>query len=299
LSLPLARYQVFLPFALVSLAWLLLFGPVCFYLADAAWTREENAHAPLLMAFCFGAIGIRLKALAAEGMLSRLTPGKLEILVGGALTLLSALLVFIGRVEQVDLFMSAAQLLFATGAVLLLGGVGLFKQLWVPLVMLGYLIVWPGWLIDTLTAPLKMWISSSIVSLLSAMGLPVASAGVTLAIGQYQLLIADACAGLNSLIALTSVGAMYLYLVRRPETWRNAALLLAAIPIAIIANYIRVLVLVLITYYGGYDMGQSFLHEFAGLLMFGVALCVFFLLDAMLDMRKATSRVAPLKEVSA
>jgi exosortase/archaeosortase family protein len=93
------------------------------------------------------------------------------------------------------------------------------------------------------------------------------------------LLVADACAGLNSLIALTAVGAVYLYAVKRRSLIVNAAVIFALAPIAIAANVARVAVLVLITLQLGYDAGQSFLHETAGLVMFAAALGGVFFVD--------------------
>jgi exosortase len=118
-----------------------------------------------------------------------------------------------------------------------------------------------------------------VVGLLSALGYPVATSGVSIYIGQFELLIAAACAGLNSLISLTAIGSFYVYL-RHNASWRYTLILVLAIfPIAVFANFIRVLMLVLLTYYGGEAVAQGFLHEFAGLFMFVVAVLMIFLID--------------------
>ena len=146
--------------------------------------------------------------------------------------------------------------------------------------MSGYLIIIPGWAIGAATAPLKTFISELVASGLAAFGLPIAHAGAVLSAGPYQLLVAEACSGVNSLIALTSVGAAYLFMARKDDP--RTALIVGALllPIAIVANIARVAILVLITYVFGYDAGQGFLHEGAGLLMFGAALALVFLVDA-------------------
>ena len=295
-NLPLNQFA---PFGVVLLAWVFLFLPVYQDLAASAWTRDENAHAPLLLAFCLGAIGVRLKTLNATGQLLFFVPSWTDKTGGFVLIIVSALAVFVGRVEQIEILISAAQLPFAAGCLLVLGGRGLLRQMWVPVAMLGYLIVWPGWMLDAVTAPLKMWISASVASVLEAAGLPVAFAGVNLAIGQYELLVEDACAGMNSLIALTATGAIYLYIVQHVSRWKNILIFAITIPLAIFVNLLRVIVLVLLTYYGGYDIGQGFLHEFAGLFMFTLALGGLFLTDALLDMATSTKRAFPLREVRA
>jgi exosortase len=120
-----------------------------------------------------------------------------------------------------------------------------------------------------------------VATALYAAGLPVAHAGAVIAAGPYQLLVADACAGLNSLIALTAVGAVYLYMIKHRD-WRvNAIVLACLIPIAVLANICRVMLLVLITYFLGFDAGQGFLHDGAGLMMFAIALALVFAIDSL------------------
>ena len=93
----------------------------------------------------------------------------------------------------------------------------------------------------------------------------------------------DACAGLNSIISLTAVGLFYIYLMHN-ASWRYSLLLLALLlPIAIAANVIRVIILVLLTYYFGNEVAQGYLHDFAGIVTFVSALLLFFLVDQILS----------------
>ena len=71
----------------------------------------------------------------------------------------------------------------------------------------------------------------------------------------------------------------YVYLRHRSNLVAFLMISVVAIPIAIISNFIRVVVLVLITYYFGNAAAQGFLHEFAGLVMFAVALLLVFSID--------------------
>ena len=88
-------------------------------------------------------------------------------------------------------------------------------------------------MLDSITQPLKLLVSDITTWLLSAAGYPITQVGVTIYIAQYQLLVEDACAGLNSLISLTAVGLFYIYLMHN-ASWRYSALLLALLlPIAL------------------------------------------------------------------
>jgi exosortase/archaeosortase family protein len=113
---------------------------------------------------------------------------------------------------------------------------------------------------------------------------PIARNGVILQIGQYQLLVADACAGLQTLLTLESLGLFYLNVVRHTSVFRNVALAILIIPISFTANVIRVVTLTLITYYYGDEAGQGFLHGFAGMVLFLSALILILGVDSLLQL---------------
>ena len=99
---------------------------------------------------------------------------------------------------------------------------------------------------------------------------------------QYQLLVADACSGLHSMFSLTAMGLLYLYLMRHTSVPRNLIIMAAILPIAFIANIVRVMVLILVTYHLGNEAGQGFLHGFAGIMLFVIGLLFLFALDGIL-----------------
>jgi exosortase/archaeosortase family protein len=81
---------------------------------------------------------------------------------------------------------------------------------------------------------------------------------------------------------LTAISLFYIY-VRHQAEWRYAAfLVLFIVPIALLANFVRVLILILLTYYAGEAAAQGFLHNFAGIVMFAVAIASVFALDSVL-----------------
>jgi exosortase len=165
---------------------------------------------------------------------------------------------------------------------LLVGG-ALLRALWFPLLYLAVALPPPDQVVTFLTQPLKIGISEAAVSTLHALGYPIASSGVTIQIANYQLLVAAACAGLNSIISLSAICLFYVYL-RHKSDW-TAFLLVAAlvVPVAIFSNFMRVMVLILVTYHFGEAAGQGFIHDFAGLMVFFVALLTIFGADALVS----------------
>jgi exosortase len=140
----------------------------------------------------------------------------------------------------------------------------------------------PGVFVDALTGPLKQHVSEISEQLLHAAGYPIARDGVVITIGQYQLLVADACSGLNSMFSLAALGLLFMYLTARASVLHQAIMLASILPIAFTANIIRVLALILITYHFGDAAGQGFLHGAAGIVMLMVSVTALVLLDAAL-----------------
>lgn len=264
-----------LELVLIGLGLAVLFLPTWFDLARGPWTDPHESHGPFIIAIAAGAAFARRRALLAAAGSAPVT-GTLAIIFG-------LLLYVVGRSQEFLVLETGAQLPILGGVVLCLKGWRGLREFWFPVLFMAFAIVWPGWVIDAVTLPLKQWATNFTVGTLYDLGYPISSTGVTIMAGQYKLLVADACSGLNTLISLMSVGVLYLYMVRSAGWVRNAALLVATPLIAIAANVLRVMALSLIYYYFGSDIGESFLHDFTGLFLFGVALGLIFLIDGIFD----------------
>jgi exosortase len=137
----------------------------------------------------------------------------------------------------------------------------------------------PTWVIDLLTLPLKQFVTYVSTEGLHLAGVPIAREGVTIFVGQYELLVEDACSGMHSILGLVAITLLYVYLMRG-ASWRLSLLYTTiAIPIAVVANILRIVVLVLLTYNFGNAVAQGFLHQTAGILLFGTALLLVFGVD--------------------
>jgi exosortase B len=173
-----------------------------------------------------------------------------------------------------------SQIPVLVGIILLTRGFPALKALWFPLFFILFMLPLP---LDSITMPMKMAVSYVTENILFSFGYPIARSGVILQIGQYQLLVADACAGMHTLISLEALGLLYLNLVKHDSWIRNVTLAILIIPISFTANVIRVIALTLITYYFGDEVGQGFVHGFAGMLLFVIALLFIFSIDTALQ----------------
>jgi exosortase len=111
------------------------------------------------------------------------------------------------------------------------------------------------------------------------LGYPVAQNGVMIMIGSYELMVKDACSGMNSIFVLPALGVFYSHEFVPNDAVRKIILILSTVPIAILANCFRVLALVLGAYYFGVDRIEGLFHDATGLALWVFALILFFLLD--------------------
>lgn len=270
---------------LALLGFLCLFLPVYAWALETIWQTEEHGHGTIVLA-----VIVWLFYRDREAILARIGPGSPT----GWLLLLPGLAIYLaGRALDLSIFVFASQMPILTGLALLLGGRGLLARIWFPLLYLVFMIPLPGFVIDAATASLKQHVSVLAEELLYALGYPIARTGVTLTVGQYQLLVADACSGLNSMFSLSALGVLYMYIVQRKSVLHNAVMLLLISPIAFTANIIRVIILVLITYHLGDEAGQGFLHGLAGMVLMLVALMSFIAVDTALNLLHTISRRRP------
>jgi exosortase B len=258
------------------LGFALLAIPTIVNLANQTWSHEAGAHGPIILA-------------AGGWLIWRITPELKQQAKPGAVWI-TALLMVGGLLSYaygraLDFITLEAAGVYAVGLAIAndkLGPRAIINH-WFPFFYLAFAIPPPSYIIDRLTSPLKHFVSFVATDGLHALGYPIEREGVTLIIAQYQLLVEDACSGMNSLIGLTAITLMYIYLMHG-SSWRYSALLVAfVIPIAIIANIVRISILVLITYYFGDQAGQGFLHMFAGIVLFATALLLVFGVDKLLS----------------
>jgi exosortase B len=254
---------------------LLLYVPAFYGLSTWYWQSDEGAHGPIILAVIAWLVWQRRAALAAVS-------GRAAPVAGIAALVFGLLMYVLGRSQGVPLFEIGGLLPVLVGVVLAMRGWGALRVLWFPILFVVFMVPLPGVFVDALTGPLKQQVSVIAEQVLHAAGYPVARSGVLITIGQYQLLVADACAGLHSMFSLSALGLLFMYMTARASPLHNAIMLASILPIAFVANIVRVLLLMLITFHFGDAAGQGFLHGATGILLLMVALSGLILLDGIL-----------------
>ena len=270
---------------LVAAALALLYLPTYWSLASTIWQSSDQSQGPLMLAASAWLLYERRAALAAA-------PARPRDLPGGAVVALGLLAYAIGRSQSIWLLEVGSQLFVFSGVVLAFKGWPGLRIALFPIAFLVFMVPLPGPLVSALTAPLKAGVSYVASELLYAAGYPISRTGVILNVGPYLILVADACAGLTSMFSLEAVGILYLGLVRHASSVHNVALSALLVPIAFCANVVRVVVLVLVTYHLGDAAGRGFLHGFAGMLLFCVALSLIVPADRLIGLSLRRRAVA-------
>jgi exosortase B len=257
---------------LLALGFGLLYAPTFFDLSHTTWASDEQGHGPIILVVSYWLV------YRKRHELMRL-PATPRPWAGVPVLALGLLLYVFGRSQAVIAFEVGSQIFLWIGVLLIFRGWAAFRLLWFPLIFLVFMAPLPNAVVATLTAPLKTAVSTVAEAVLYRLEYPVARTGAMLNIGQYQLFVADACAGLNSMFTLESLGLLYMNLMNYKSVARNIALALCIVPISFCANVVRVMILVLVTYHFGDAAGQGFVHGFAGLVLFLVALVLMLLVD--------------------
>ena len=262
---------------LIAIAgFLAMYVPLYLWAARGIWQTEEQGHGAIILVVMVWLFWTLRHAIDDS-------PVRPAPLAGGLVFGLGLLIFLVGRVFDISILGFASQPFVVAGALLLLRGPAALRLAWFPVLYFVFMVPLPGMLVDAITGSLKGMIANIVEALLYQIGYPIARSGVILSIGPYQLQVADACSGLHSMFSLSALGTLFMYIMARASRLHNAIMLAAILPIAFAANIVRVMTLVLVTFYLGDEAGQGFLHGAAGMVLMLVALAFFFLLDAVLE----------------
>ncbi|WP_280152749.1 exosortase B [Piscinibacter sp. XHJ-5] len=272
---PLSREH--LPWFIAIGGFAVMYLPVYWIAANGIWQTDDNGHGPIILAVLLYLFWTKWREIVE-------TPARPAPLLGWPLFAAGLLLYVFGRAFSMASVEFFSQLPVIAATLLLIKGRRALRVAWFPVLYLIFMVPLPNSLVDAITGPLKQWISDIVETLLYAAGYPIARTGVILQIGQYQLLVADACSGLHSMFSLTALGTLFMYMMDRKSRLHNAIMLASILPIAFVANIVRVIILVLVTYHLGDEAGQGFLHGTAGVVLMLVALGIFFALDSLLKL---------------
>lgn len=162
-----------------------------------------------------------------------------------------------------------------------------------PLGFLLFMVPVPDTLLGMVSFPLQMLATKISAGVIQFCAIPVYREGNMLFFIQTQLEVAEACSGIRSIMSLTMLSVLFAHLSGN-GWWRKAVLILAAIPIAMLANILRVSGTGILAHFFGDQVARGFLHEFSGLAVFVFGLGMLFLVFTLLNRIGARRSPVPL-----
>jgi exosortase len=133
-------------------------------------------------------------------------------------------------------------------------------------------------LIADLSLKLKLFAADIATFAISVMGIPAIREGSFIHFTNDSVLVGDICSGLRSIIALLAFGALFVYISDLSNILK-AALFMASVPIALVANSMRIIAICLIANQWGSEVATGTIHDMTGILIFIVAFILFFYLE--------------------
>jgi exosortase B len=246
------------------------------FVVNGLWLDDEHAHGPIILMI---SLWLLWKRWNAATLISTFNS---DPTLAWAFLVLAAACYIPGRALDIIYIETGAFIFALAGIVSMVGGKPLLRKLKFPLFFMMFMIPLPNSLVGPITGIMKLAVSAVTVYVLDWAGFHVGRSGVSIYLEQYQLMVADACAGMRTLFMLEALGILYLNIVHHRSLLRNIVLPILIIPISFTANVIRVIVLALITYYGGLAMGEGFMHGFAGAVLFFAGLLMMISADKFL-----------------
>jgi exosortase len=181
-----------------------------------------------------------------------------------------------------ELFLQRTAFLVAlVGLLLVVGGIQLVRALAFPLLLLPFMIPLPAVLYNQITFPLQLFASQVAEVCLGLIGIPVLRDGNVLELASQKLSVVEACSGIRSLLSLSFLSLVYAYFFDQ-KVWMRGVLLLATIPVAIIANSGRVTITGILSEINT-EWAQGFFHSLEGWIIFAIALVLLGGLHALIN----------------
>jgi exosortase len=264
--------------ALLVVAFGLLYRHVLVKLVHDWWTDDNYSHGFLIIPIALYLAWERRRAFASAPQ----RPSSFGLIV-----VLGSIAVLLAGILGSELFLTRISILgTVTGSVLFLFGWARLRVLAFPLAFLVLMIPLPAIIFNQIAFPLQLLASRFGEFTLTSVEIPVLREGNVLILANTSLEVAEACSGIRSLVSLLTLGIMFGYFSDQ-RGWMRTLIAVSTIPIAIIANGVRVAGTGVAAHSFGPAAAEGFLHEFSGWAVFVVAFLM------MMALQRLLGRLAP------
>ncbi len=240
-----------------------------------AWQLPEYSHGPLIPVLSLLLFLRQLKEVPVD-------PTPVTDRGAGVMLLIFAVILgTLGKLSQIDEVVAYAIILWVGAMLLISWGWRQGRHFWPPVVHLVYMLPLPGVIYYKVSTYLQTISSELGVWMLQLINVPVFLEGNIIDLGVYKLHVAEACSGLRYLFPIMSFSYIFAVLFKG-TVWHKAILLLAAVPITIVMNSVRIAFAGWLVNYVGLEYLEGFSHFFEGWIIFMICVVLLFMLAWMM-----------------
>ena len=259
---------------LISVAFTLVYYPVLMQLVTTWYQSEDNSHGFFIVPIALYIVWTKREQLS----LVAVRPSN-----WGLLLFISSLIMYIGSYFAGIVTLSSFSIIPVwAGIVMYLFGLAYFNVLAFPFLLLFFMIPIPAQIYSLLTVPLQLLVSQVSAGIVSFMGIPLFREGNVIHLPERTLEVVQACSGLRSLLTLLTLSIILAYFSLSSNLLRTL-LFLSAIPLAILVNIVRVVLIIIFLLFIEIDLTSEQLHLWFGMGIFLLALVLLFLEKGLLS----------------
>ncbi len=252
-----------------------LYYPVLTRLAADWWNDPESSHGPIVPAFSLFVIWHSQNRWASLPVRPSWS---------GLVIIMAALGILVTGVLGVEFFLARSSfVLLLAGFIVYFLGWNYFKEFFFPWAFLVLMIPIPSIIFNHIAFPLQLLASNFSAWALELIGIPVLQEGNVIQLARTVLEVAEACSGIRSLLTLITLAIIYGYFLETRLS-RRIILALAAVPIAVVANGLRVFGTGVLAHHWSPEAAEGFFHTFSGWLIFVIAMLLLFSVDSLLKL---------------
>ncbi len=263
----LSRQQTFVAMAALLALWAVAYYPVVPEMVHTWFGHSDNSHGVLVPVISLYFLWAKQEQIARTPIQGSGW--------GLALLLVVSLFYVVSFLGGIAVFQRLALVVSLIAAVWACLGTQMLKCTAFPLFFLFFMIPVPDTLLSMVAFPLQLVATKISADMIQMCQIPVYREGNMLYFVQTQLEVAEACSGIRSIMSLSILSVVFAY-ISTGNWWRKAVLILSAIPVALVANILRVTATGILAHFFGDQVARGFLHEFSGLVVFFFGMVIIF-----------------------